>query len=334
MPVKYDNSTSDLLELYYQMVRSRLIQEKLQQLHHEKIITTHLYLELGEEAITVGCDAALEKDDYLAAYWRGDSSCLLRRGMSLKTLMCWWLGKESDDGIIKTVLPTSYGNIGMHLLPRTDSCLGSEMDIAAGAALALKIRKRRQAVAVVIGEGATNRSNFHESMTFSSLLKLPLVYICRINGWAMSTPTNKTIPVEHVADMAPGYGVRSYSIDGNDVLAVQDTIQQALALARNGAGPVLVEARTYRMGPHSGNDEDDYRPAGEKEFWQKRDPISNIIAKMKKLDISSEKIEKIRADCLEEIEETIQWALQQPVANVDKIGNLQQEIVNRMWRRD
>lgn len=333
-PQLKETSSKDLLELYRQLIRSRLIQEKLQYLFKEKILTSHLYLELGEEAITVGCDAALEKDDFLAAYWRGDSSCLLRRGMSLKSLMAWWLGRKPEDDIVTTVIPTSYGNIGMHLLPRCDSCLGSEMDIAAGAALAARMKGKKQAVAVMFGEGATNRSNFHESLTFSAVLRLPLVYICRVNGWAMSTPTKRTIPVEHVAAMSAAYGIKAYTVDGNDVVAVRETVKQALEYSRNGGGPVIIEARTYRMGPHSGNDEDDYRPAGEKDSWQKRDPLTVALGGLREQGIGSETTDKIHTDCQAEIEAVTAWALQRPCAEVERNSDFQQGIVNKMWRKN
>ena len=175
-------------DLYFQLLRSRLVQERIQYLHSQKIVTSHLYLELGEEAITVGCDAALEDGDYIAAYWRGAGTCLVRRGLPLKNLMAWWLGKEDKEYPVRMMLPTSYGNVKEGLVPRLDSCLGSEMDLAAGFALTTKLSGKKNIVAVMIGEGATNRSNFHESLTLASLQKLPLVYVCRTNGWAMSTP--------------------------------------------------------------------------------------------------------------------------------------------------
>ena len=296
-------------QLYFQLLRSRMFQERIQELQQQKVIKTHLYLELGEEAITVGCDAAFQDGDLLAAYWRGDSTCLVRRGMELKSLMAWWLGKKDASVPVRMMLPTSFGDVKMGLIPRCDSCLGSEMDVTAGVALSLKYTGARNIAAVMMGEGATNRGNFHESMTFSALQKLPIVYICRTNGWAMSTPTHRTIPVESVTQMGSAYGIRVLEVDGNDIERVIEVLKEAFTHARNGNGPVLVNALTYRMGPHSANDEDDYRPNGEKDAWRKRDPIVRLKKRMLENGVPEDAIEKIHLQCTTAIGEAEEYAL-------------------------
>ncbi|MEA5030499.1 MAG: thiamine pyrophosphate-dependent dehydrogenase E1 component subunit alpha [Sphaerochaeta sp.] len=295
-------------QLYFQLLRSRMLQERIQELQKQKVIKTHLYLELGEEAITVGCDAALQDGDLLAAYWRGDSTCLVRRGMDLKSLMAWWLGKKDTSVPVRMMLPTSYGDVKMGLIPRCDSCLGSEMDVTAGVALSLKYAGVKNIAAVMIGEGATNRSNFHESMTFAALQKLPVVYICRTNGWAMSTPTHRTIPVESVTQIGAAYGIRTIEVDGNDIERVIEVLKDAFSHARGGNGPVLVNALTYRMGPHSANDEDDYRPQGEKEAWKKKDPIVRLKKRMLENRVPEDVIERIQLECATTIGEAEKYA--------------------------
>jgi TPP-dependent pyruvate/acetoin dehydrogenase alpha subunit len=317
--------------LYFQLLRSRMLQERIQLLQKQKVIKTHLYLELGEEAITVGCDAALQDGDFVAAYWRGDSTCLVRRGMELRSLMAWWLGKKDPKEPVRMVLPTAYGNIGVGLIPRCDSCLGSEMDVTSGIALSMKYRKQKNIAAVMIGEGATNRSNFHESMTFSALQKLPIVYICRTNGWAMSTPTHRTIPVQSVTEMATAYGIKALDVDGNDIEEVIEVLKEAFTYARDGNGPVLVNAQTYRMGPHSANDEDDYRPEGEMEAWKERDPIVLMKNRLKKIGVTQNEFEAIHSECTAVISDAEEYAMGLPDQQSEEIIEIQEARLKKMY---
>ena len=190
----------ELLQIYRLMYRSRAFQSKLLELRKEGLIKGGLYLEPGEEGISIGCCLGLNEEDVINPYYRGEGVCLQIRGVLTRELMSWWLGKKGETCEVRSVIPSSCTDIGRGIIGLSDSCLGSNIDISLGAALAFKLQAKPNVALTMFGDGATGRGNFHEALTFASVLKLPMVFVCRNNGWAMSMPTSRRVPVENIAE--------------------------------------------------------------------------------------------------------------------------------------
>jgi TPP-dependent pyruvate/acetoin dehydrogenase alpha subunit len=223
--------------------------------------------------------------------------------------------------------------MGRSIVSRADSCVGSELDLATGVALAFKLQKSERVILVTFGDGTSNKGNFHEALTFASVQKLPIVFLCRNNGWAMSMPTSRAVPVENIADRAVSYGIPGVVVDGNDILAVRDAVKEAAERARHGLGPTLIEAKTYRLSPHSAHDEDNYRSKEEKDFWAQKDPLIRFAEQLKDAGIPEEDLERIRTQCNQEVEEAENWALTRPAVTAEEVLSIQQRVVNNMWGR-
>jgi pyruvate dehydrogenase E1 component alpha subunit len=185
--------------------------------------------------------------------------------------------------------------------------------VSAGAALALKYKGSRNIAFVFFGDGATSRGDWHEGINLASVQRLPLVLVCNNNMYAYSTPLDKQMACENVADRAPGYGIPAEIVDGNDVFAVHDAVQRAARHARAGLGPYLVECKTFRMTGHSAHDPGDYVPKHLWEEWAKKDPIRRLENRM--LDrgwADQAEIDGIYADIRADVDAAIDWAEKSP----------------------
>lgn len=320
----------ELLEMYRYMYRSRVFQDRLLELEKRKLVVGDLYLGVGEEAVTIGSCLGLEKDDVICPHFRSEGAWLQVRGVTTRDLMAGWLGRKCEDGSIKQVKPTKWTDMNRSVVVRADSCVGSELDLAAGVALAFKLQKSRRVILVTFGDGTSNKGNFHEALTFASVQKLPVVFLCRNNGWAMSMPASRGVPVKDVANRAVGYGIPGVVVDGNDILAVRDVVKKAADRARQGLGPTLIEAKTYRLSPHSAHDEDDYRPKQEKALWAKRDPLIRFAAQLQDAGITQEELKQIETQCEQEVDDAENWALTRPPITVQEVLSSQQRTVNDM----
>jgi pyruvate dehydrogenase E1 component alpha subunit len=177
----------------------------------------------------------------------------------------------------------------------------------------MKYRGEPHAVINYFGDGATSRGDWHEGLNFASVLKLPIVYLCNNNLYAYSTPLEKQMAVENVADRASAYDMPAEIVDGNDVIAIYEATRRALEHARGGNGPYMIECKTFRISGHSAHDNADYVPDEIKEEWSKRDPILALQKQMVEKDWASETdFKKMRAGILAEIDEAVDWALEQP----------------------
>ena len=232
-----------------------------------------VYTGIGQEAIIVGTCFGLRREDYICPLHR-DLGAFLMKGVSSRTMMAQMLAKTTGlskgrDSALHSGVPELgiFGNTSM---------LGANLPVAAGLALSYKIEKVDHVVVAYFGEGASNVGDFHEALNIAGVMKLPVLFICENNQYAYSVPLEKSMAIDDVADRAHGYGFDGVAINGNDVLAVYQATQGALARARTGEGPTLIECKTYRWHGHSEHDKAFYRTQEEVAMWRSRDPITDL----------------------------------------------------------
>ncbi|MFA5235365.1 MAG: pyruvate dehydrogenase (acetyl-transferring) E1 component subunit alpha [Bacilli bacterium] len=261
---KVDEET--LLKMYRTMVLARIADVKALQYQRQGRMLTYAPVQ-GQEAAQVGAMAVLEKQDWLAPAFR-EFAAMLYRGVTLEQLYLYWYGNERgskfDDGV--NVLPVN--------IP-----IGSQINHAAGLAYASKIQNKNQVAVTYIGDGGTSHGEFYEGMNFASVFQLPMVAIVQNNQYAISTPRRQATRAETLAQKAIAFGIPGLQVDGNDVLAMYAATKEAVERARQGKGPTLIEAFTYRMGPHTTSDDPSiYRTETEVEEWRQKDPIKRFKA--------------------------------------------------------
>jgi pyruvate dehydrogenase E1 component alpha subunit len=269
-----------LLRMLFEMKMTRALEERIERkLYRQGKIVGGVYVGRGQEAISVGAamhirhtgdDAA---DDIVCPSHR-DMAVFLMQGMTPERILAQYMGRRGG--------PTRGrdGNMHMgdlrHRLVAFVSMLGDSIPVAAGCALTFRMHGTDQVCFCFFGEGATSRGDWHEGLNFAAVLRLPVVYICNNNQYAYSTHVTRQMAVERVSDRARGYGIPGESADGNDVLQVYDVVGRAVAHARRGGGPSLLEFRTFRMTGHSAHDDAGYVPKAEFEEWGRRDPILRL----------------------------------------------------------
>jgi 2-oxoisovalerate dehydrogenase E1 component alpha subunit len=194
------------------------------------------------------------------------------------------------------------------------SVIAANLPHAAGVAYASKLRGLKEVSIVYFGEGATSEGDFHEAVNFAAIHKLPVVFFCENNGYAISESSEKQMSVKHVADRAKGYDIIGQTVDGNDVLAVHQTTKWSIEECRRGRGPKLIEAKTYRLSPHTSSDDDRrYRPRTELEEWIKKDPIDRFRKRLlEDGELTPEQDAQFRADAKREVNEAVDAAEKAP----------------------
>lgn len=319
----------ELKELYRMLCESRYFQMTLTAANFGG------YMDTGEEAITAGVLAAIRADDIINNYFRGDGMALRCRGaISLEDQMAWWFGKQSPGRPVTSLVPTNYTDMEHGVIGATSSCLGGDADLMMGIALAQKMKKTGKIVAFVTGDGTLGKGNYHETFTMASLFQLPILFVIRSNGWAMSTPVERSVAFRCMADMARAYQIPFESVDGNDALAVRNTVRQAAEAVRAGGGPVIIEARTYRMAAHSSNDEDDYRPAEVKKHWAAKDPLTVMESIMKQFGVPQEEADAIKNDAIARVDAAFERCRDYPMADVGQVIEQMRATVDHMWGRE
>jgi pyruvate dehydrogenase E1 component alpha subunit len=225
----------------------------------------------GQEACQVGSASALARDDWVAPAYR-EPGAALYRGAPVSALLAQCYGNTAD-GQKGRQMPSHFGSREINVITPS-SPVGTQIVYATGVAWAMKIQKAPKVALVYFGDGATSEGDFHVGLNFGGVFRVPCIYFCNNNGWAISVPRERQTASKTIAVKAVAYGIEGARCDGNDVLAVVRTTREAVARARGGAGPTLIEALTYRMGPHSSSDDPTrYRPPGELEAWKRKDPI-------------------------------------------------------------
>ena len=261
-----------------QMVLLRAFEEKLEELYQRKAMfgSTHSYR--GQEAIAVGVCSALRPKDLIASYHRGTGH-VIAKGADLYALLCECMGRA--DGYSKGRGGKMHmGDLEFGFLGNTGT-VGGTVPTATGAALAAKIRGSDEVVVSFFGDGAVNQGVVHEAMNLAGLWKLPVLYVCENNQYAMTVSVAKSVAIKHLSERAAAYGFEGCTIDGNDVEAVLQATEAAAAKARSGGGATFLECVTYRWDGHFGGDPGTgYRSKEEIETWKQRCPIKRLKEKM------------------------------------------------------
>lgn len=264
-------SREDLAVAYRRMRTIRSFEEKLMQLVGAGKIGGFMHLYVGEEAVAAGVCAHLANDDVVGSTHRGHGHCIAK-GVDVKAMMAELFGRATG---------TNKGKGGsMHIADVDKGMLGANgivgggIPLVTGAALSAQVLGRDNVAVGFFGDGATNQGQFHESLTMASNWKLPVVYVCENNGFGEFTPTDFAVPVKDIVERASAYGMRAVIADGMDFFDVYEKAGQAIALARKGEGPTLLECKTYRFYGHFVGDPTPYRNKEEAEDWiQNRDPL-------------------------------------------------------------
>jgi acetoin:2,6-dichlorophenolindophenol oxidoreductase subunit alpha len=273
MSVQTESIQDRDLRLYRQMAFLRAFEERVDTLYRQGQVRGPTHLALGHEAIAVGVGSALETGDHSIGTYRGHAHALVRGappGAVLRELLGRDGGICAGKGGSMHITSVEHGYWGSHAI------VGAHLPIAAGLAWASRIRRDGKVTACFFGDGATNIGAFHEALNLAAVWRLPVVFVCENNGYMEYTPIERVVPVEHpAADRAAAYGLPAVTVDGNDVSAVREIATEAVAAARRGDGPALIEARTYRHSGHSVADPAAYRPADEVAWWKEhRDPLT------------------------------------------------------------
>lgn len=298
------------LQIYRNMILSRRLEERIAELIKAGQVGGFMHPGVGQEALQCAAIAALRRDDYMlyahrgVAYW-------VARGIPLEKILCDLAGREGGTnrgkgGVMRVVYP-ELGVLG------ESGTLGGCFPIASGAGLSIKVKGGDQAVLCFFGDGTSNRGTFHESMNFCAVRKLPVVFLCENNGWAVSMPTERSTAVKDIADRAKGYAVPGKVVDGNDPEQVFAAVSEALQHARTGAGPSLVEAKTYRLWGHWIGDPESYRSREEVEKQWRRDPIPVYEAKLAQEGVLNDSLRsEADADARTKIDRAIEFMQKQP----------------------
>lgn len=262
-----------MVEMYRKMLEIRLFEEKVFELYGQNLVPGTIHLYTGEEAVAVGVCTNLRKDDYIVSTHRGHGHCIAK-GASLDKTMAEIMGKKTGyckgKGGSMHIADFSVGMLG------ATAVVGAGIPIATGAGLSIRLRGTDQVAACFFGDGASNQGTFHESINIAAVWKLPVLYVCENNLYAMGTRQTQIMAIKDVAKRAEGYGIPGITVDGNDALAVYEATKEAAERARGGEGSTLIECKTYRHKGHSRWDPATYRPKGEVEEWLDRDPIRRL----------------------------------------------------------
>ena len=299
-----------VMSMLRKMYEIRLAEEAVYHAFLSEPMPGTIHQSIGEEAVAVGICHALRPDDYVTSTHRGHAHAIAK-GATLRSFFAEMYAKSTGMS----------GGMGgsMHLFDKEHGFLGSigivgaGIPIACGAALAAQLEGKGQVAVGFFGDGAANEGAVHEAMNLAAVWKLPVVFVCENNLYAVSTPVEKSMAIAQVADRAAAYGMPGVTIDGMDVLAVYDQTVKAVERARQGHGPSLVECMTYRFKGHSRFEPATYRPKGELEEWVARDPIPQLRRFLLQQGLASEaKADALKAEVEAAVKDAIAFAKSSP----------------------
>lgn len=255
----------------------RFFEEAVDGLFARGLMHGTMHLSIGQEAVATGVCAALRKTDFITSTHRGHSHCIAK-GADLTRMMAELLAKQTGycrgRGGSMHIADVETGNLG------ANGIVAGGIPIAAGAALAQKMKGLDNVVVSFFGDGATNEGAFHEALNLAAVWELPVVFVCENNKYGMSNSTEKSMKIENISERGAAYGIPGVTVDGNDVDAVFEAAKIAVERARGGQGPTLIECLTYRHKGHSKSDKNLYRTKEEIEDWKTRDPIGRFETKL------------------------------------------------------
>ena len=265
------------LDWFRRMIEIRLFEDKVQELFQQGLIEGTTHLCQGQEAVSVGAMAALLPDDYLTVTYRGHGHAIAR-GLELETLFAEMMGRSTGccRGVGGSMHFTDFsrGLIGAFAI------VGAGLPVAVGAALSAKLKGENRVALTFFGDGTTNIGTFHEALNMAAVWSAPVVFIIENNLYGEYSPVRATTPLDDLAERAKSYAIPGTVVDGQDVETVHAAVQAAVDRARSGAGPSMLEMKTYRYRGHSRTDPAKYRVPGELEQWKERDPIALLGAKL------------------------------------------------------
>jgi pyruvate dehydrogenase E1 component alpha subunit len=293
----------ELRRIYALMVLTRAADAKALKLQRQGRMGTYAS-SLGHEACQVGTAFSLRAEDYFFPYFR-DAGTYLTLGFPLASYYHYWMGNEAG---LRT--PDDM-NIFSFAIP-----VASQIPQSVGAAMAARYLKISNAVVCTFGDGATSEGDFHEGLNFAGVFRTPNVFVCYNNQWAISTPRARQTASETIAQKAQAYGFQGLLVDGNDVLAMIGAVGEALARARSGGGPTLIEALTYRMGHHTTSDDaGKYRDESEVKIWEAKDPLRRFRIYLRDKGLWEEDLERrVQESAAEAVEKAVAEAENRPVA--------------------
>lgn len=313
------NYTSEQkINMLYDMMLIRGFEETVEKLFQAGKIHGTMHLCIGQEATAVGACAALTNEDKITSNHRGHGHSIAK-GTEVKGMMAELLGKETGyckgKGGSMHIADLNVGNLG------ANGIVAAGLPLGTGAALASKMKKLGYVVLCFFGDGSTNEGAFHEALNLASVWDLPMVFFCENNLYGMSGSIKEMVNVEHIAERAAAYGIPGVTIDGNDVLEVAKTTEEAVARARNGEGPSLIEAETYRWRGHSRSDARKYRSRDEEKDWRKnRDPIALFKKQLiEEKVLTEEKFSELEKRMEIELAEAVQFAEESPEPSLDTL---------------
>jgi pyruvate dehydrogenase E1 component alpha subunit len=310
-------SEEDVLRLYRGMCLQRILDNRMLALQRQGRIGFY-GPSLGQEAAIVGAAIAMDPDDWIVPQYREPGAALVR-GMPLKELLCQLIG-NAEDPVKGRQMPCHYVYRKGHYLS-ISSPVGTQLPHAVGIAWAMRLRGDSHAVLVFFGDGATSTADFHSALNFAGVVRAPTVFLCNNNQWAISVPVSKQTASATLAQKATAYGFDGVRVDGMDALAVFRATREAADRARKGGGPTMVEAITYRLGPHSSSDDPSrYRDESEVAIWRARDPIARFRRYLDHAGLWDEAREaRLEQDIGEEITQAIQDAERAPPPSRDTL---------------
>ncbi len=309
-----DIGEDNRLKLWRSQIEIRHLEKRVHDLFLQNLVRGTVHLSLGQEAIAAGFAVAMKDGDYTFCTYRGHAHTLAR-GASMAGVLGELMGRDcgllNGKGGSMHLTSVEHGAMGSYAI------IGAHLPIAMGAAWSAQYRGTDQVSVCFFGDGTTNIGAFHEALNMAQIWKLPVIFVCENNLYMEYTPIAEVIPVEHpAADRASAYGMESIIVDGNDADAVYRIAQRAFAKARDGDGPSLIEAKTYRHSGHSRADPGTYRPEEEVAAWLERDPIPNYRRRLIEFGIAEAVIENIDAEVLAAVDAATETAKASPVPPV------------------
>jgi pyruvate dehydrogenase E1 component alpha subunit len=313
-PMRPNEEAEHLAKLYREMLLIRRVEEESARGYAEGKIGGFLHLYIGQEAVAVGALAALRPDDYVVTTYR-DHGIALAKGMSPRALLAELFGKAT--GCSKGLGGSMHMFDKEHHMLGGYGIVGGHIPLAAGVAFACKYREDDRVTLCFFGEGAVSIGGFHEGLALAALWKLPIVFICENNEYAMGTPLSRSMSIEDVSLKALGYGMDRDRFFADDVLEVERRIGEAVKRAREQSSPTLVEVRTYRFRGHSMSDPAKYRTPAELEERKKRDPLHRARARLLEQGMPEAHVAELDKSVEAEVSDALKFAETSPEPGLD-----------------
>lgn len=311
-----------IIDIFTRVARIRRFEEEVGQLFAKGQLPGFVHLYVGEEAVASGVCAALRDDDTIVSTHRGHGH-VIAKGGDFDRMMAELFGKAGGyckgKGGSQHIADFEIGMLG------ACGIVGGGLPIAVGAALSAFYRRTDQVSVTFFGDGAANEGSFHESLNLASAMKLPILFVCENNGYGEFTPAETVMNIENIADRAASYGIEGVIVDGCDALAVHDAAVAAVAQARAGGGPTLIEAKTHRIGDHAEGESaflagQTYRPEREVKKAAESDPLARLRTTIIERGVASaEELDAIDADIVDAVQRSVEFARASPDPSLDTV---------------